>query len=444
MILLLACHSPDHESGMTHPMDDEEDPLTSPAEAEDLDAGDAFATELTAAPIEVFHGGEAATPRYAYNGQVPGPTIRTQVGQPVTITFTNALDDATTIHWHGMEVPEAMDGAGWADGGVAAGDSFTYTFTPEHAGTFWYHPHLDVAAQVDGGLYGTFIVEDPDEPAADRELVLVFDVPGEHEDEEGEEEGGHSHHSLPDPDTVMWTVNGEMDPVVVAEAGERIRVRMVNASNTGYLDLTWPEMRWLAADQGRFGEVQAPESVRLVPGDRAEFEWDVGEGFEVSTLPVVAAGGSAWGATRRLFTVEVEGTGTATPLTWEEAATTPVTDPGHTDLVYVFQGGDGWFINGETWPDVTPMTAPLDADTVIEVRNLSTTNHPFHLHGNRFEVLSVDGVPPAFRQLEDTVDVGIRSTVRLLLHPSNPGDWLLHCHLLGHEADGMMTILTVE
>jgi FtsP/CotA-like multicopper oxidase with cupredoxin domain len=443
VILLVACNTPDPDTGTMPPMDMEET-LESPSEAEDLDPGDAFQAAITAGYVESLHGG-TTEPRYAYDGQVPGPTFRVPLGQPVTIAFTNALDDATTIHWHGMEVPEAMDGAGWVDGGVASGETFTYSFTPTHAGTFWYHPHLDVASQVDGGLYGTFIVEDPDEPVADRELVLVFDVPGEHEDEEGDTgETHHSHHDLPDPDTVVWTVNGHVAPTFHATAGERIRVRTVNASNTGYLDLTWPDMRLIAEDQGLLSAPEAPTSVRLVPGDRAEFEWDVSTSFDVQTLPVVAAGGSAWGATRTLMTVDVDRSGSPTPIAWPDAPEAPTADPGWTDLVYVFEGGDSWYINGETWPDVTPKTTPIGEDAVVEVRNLSTTNHPFHLHGNRFEVLSVDGVPPSARRYEDTVDVGIRSTVRLLLHPDNPGDWLLHCHLLGHEADGMMTILTVE
>ena len=236
-------------------------------------------------------------------------------------------------------------------------------------------------------------------------------------------------------------------PVLPATAGERIRVRALNASNTSYLALRWPDMRLLATDQGRLGAPETPDLVVLAPGDRAELEWGVAESFDVETLLWVAAGGEAIGDARRLLSVAVDTPGAApAPLVWPAGDTTPAADPPYTDLLYVFQGGGvgDWLINGEAWPNVTARTAALGADTIIEVRNLSSTNHPFHLHGQRFEVLSVNGVPVPARRVEDTVDVGIRETVRLLLRADNPGDWLLHCHLLGHEEGGMMTVLTVE
>jgi FtsP/CotA-like multicopper oxidase with cupredoxin domain len=423
--------------------------LTSPAEAVDGDAAPgAFATELRAVNA-AFLVGDRPVDGYAYNGQVPGPTLRVAVGDTVTVALANALDDATTVHWHGLRVPEAMDGAGWVDGGVAPGAAFSYTFTAADAGTFWYHPHLDVGAQVDGGLYGVFVVEDPGEPQVDRELVVVFDAWGEHDDGvPGLDDAADDHHALTDPARTVWTVNGLVGPRFVATGGERIRVRTLNASNTSYLALAWPGMRHIADDQGLFGAPESPETVVLAPGDRAEFEWDVGgSGFDVTTLPWVASGGEALGDPRTLFTVEVDAPAPApTPAAWPAGDTAPAADPARTDLVYTFQGGGegDWLINGEAWPDVTRQVAALGADTIVEVRNLSSTNHPFHLHGQRFEVLSVDGVPVPARRVEDTVDVGIRQRVRLLLRADNPGDWLLHCHLLGHEEGGMMTVLRVE
>ncbi|MES2643566.1 MAG: multicopper oxidase family protein [Myxococcota bacterium] len=423
--------------------------LTSPAEAVDGDpTSGAFLTELRAAPAVLSIDG-AAVDGYAYNTQVPGPTLRVAVGDTVTTLLQNDLGDPTTVHWHGMTVPEAMDGAGWVDGGVAAGTAFTYTFTATAPGTFWYHPHLDVGAQVDGGLYGVVVVEDPGAPAADRELVLVFDAWGEHDDGAPDLEGGtDDHHDLTDPARTRWTVNGLVAPRFVAAGGERIRVRTLNASNTAYLALAWPGLRQIGGDQGLWGAPEAPDMAVLAPGDRAEFEWDIGpDGFDVTTLPWVAAGGQALGDPRTLLTVEVDTPVPApTAIDWPAGDTSVSADPSHTDLVYVFQGGgDGdWLINGEAWPDVTTHVAGLGADAIIEVRNLSATNHPFHLHGQHFEVLSIDGVPLPARRVEDTVDIGIRQRVRLLLRAENPGDWLLHCHLLGHEEGGMMTVLRVE
>ena len=101
-------------------------------------------------------------------------------------------------------------------------------------------------------------------------------------------------------------------------------------------------------------------------------------------------------------------------------------------------------MNGETFPDVTMPSVDLGEEVVIEVRNVSPADHPFHLHGHAFEVLSVDGLPPPVRTVEDTVDVGVRSVVRLLLLADNPGVWMTHCHVLPHAEGGMMTMLEVR
>ncbi|MFO0745667.1 MAG: multicopper oxidase domain-containing protein [Myxococcota bacterium] len=100
-------------------------------------------------------------------------------------------------------------------------------------------------------------------------------------------------------------------------------------------------------------------------------------------------------------------------------------------------------INGETFPDVTIPEVALGADVTLEVRNLSPTHHPFHLHGMPFEVLSQNGVVPAHKTIEDTLDLGLRDVARLRVHADNPGDWMAHCHILPH-AHGMMTILRVS
>jgi FtsP/CotA-like multicopper oxidase with cupredoxin domain len=407
----------------------------------DLDPNEgAYQVELRPAATRLVVG-DTEVDAYAYNGQVPGPTLRVAVGDTVTAILQNDLAAATTVHWHGMRVPEAMDGAGWVDGGVAPGTAFTYAFVANSAGTFWYHPHLDVGAQVDGGLYGAIVVTDPSEPTVDQDVVIVLDAWGERDATTGDD------HALPDPDTLVWTVNGLVDPVLPARAGERVRARLINTSNQSYVALQAPDTRLLATDQGRLGAPEGVETLVLAPGDRAEVEWDISAGFDVLTAPWVAAGGAALGDPRRIFSVSVDEPGDApAPLDWPAGVTTPTPDPNRTDLVYVFQGGGegDWLINGESWPEVTRHTAALGADTVIEVRNLSSTNHPFHLHGQRFELLSVNGEAPPARRVEDTIDVGIRETVRLLLQADNPGDWLLHCHLLGHEEGGMMTVLRVE
>ncbi|MFZ5475288.1 MAG: multicopper oxidase family protein [Myxococcota bacterium] len=416
--------------------------LPQPADAEDLDPADGVVHfALEAAPFSYEVNGETVD-GYAYNGQVPGPTIRAEVGDTVVVDFTNMLADTTTVHWHGLSVPNAMDGITWLADPLLPGESFTYTFTVDRAGTFWYHPHVDVDRQVDLGLYGAIVVEDPAEPVADRELLVVWDAWAETGAVEDQD------HAAPDPADLVWTANGVVAPMLELAAGERVRVRMINAANTAYLDLRWPSMRQVASDQGLLAVLAEPSSVVLAPGDRAEFEWLVDEGFTVETGLYTASGGAAFGEARPLLDVAVPAPG-AVPegLAWPFSGESPSADAGQSDIVWVFSGGavgEEWLINGEAYPDITVQTLALGSEAVIEVRNLSATEHPFHLHGHAFEVLSVDDMAPAARTVEDTLNLGIRQRARLRLVADNPGDWMAHCHLLQHEEGGMMTVLRVE
>lgn len=444
MIALLACRQdpvprdgpvpPEGESGL-----DTAAPgrpaFVAPAEAEDLDpAAGVVRVALTAAPHAYTVGG-LAVDGWAYDAGVPGPTLRADVGDRLVVELTNALPDPTTIHWHGLSVPYAMDGVTWRADPVPPGGTFTYDFVLTRPGTFWYHPHFDADGQLDRGLYGMLIVEDPDEPATDREVLLVLD-------DWTESLGDDPHGLAPFPAT--WAVNGVVGPELVLRGGETVRVRILNASNTRYLDLRG--MRWIGGDQGLLPAPVEPADVLLAPGDRAELEWLVGaEGFTLRTEAYTLDGGVALGEAQELLTVAVQdGAPAPPPIAWPVDPTPPASDPGATDITWVFSGeGDAWLIDGEKYPDVTIETLALGQEAVIEVRNLSATEHPFHLHGHAFEVLSAGGVAPGWRRVEDTVNVRIREAVRLKLVADNPGDWMAHCHVLPHAHDGMMTVLRV-
>ncbi len=433
------------------PSEPERPQLSSPAEAEDLDPDpDVVHVSLTAAPMTYEIDGELVE-GWAYNGQIPGPTIRVRRGNTLIVDFHNDLDDDTTIHWHGLRVPFEMDGVTWMTDPVGPGQDFQYTFEIDQAGTYWYHPHVDSDRQVDLGLYGVLVAEDPAEPVADRELIVVLDAWAEHDehDDEDEDEDEDELHELHDHGDIAlnWTVNGLHDPVFPAAAGERIRVRTVNVSNTGYARLTWPQLRQIGSDQGLLAALAQADSTVLAPGDRADFEWLIGSSFEVLNLPFSLLGAPAVGDPVRLFDVAVESPGEPpTPLAWPFANATPTPDPGWSDIVYALHGDPHtgvWTINGEQFPDITIETLALGQWSIIELRNISQTAHPFHLHGQTFEILSIGGVPPEMRRFEDTIDVAPHTIVRIGLIPDNPGDWMAHCHILPH-AHGMMTVLRVE
>ncbi|MCC6622971.1 MAG: multicopper oxidase family protein [Deltaproteobacteria bacterium] len=442
--------------------------LASPADARDLDPDPRVVhVALRAAPARLTIAGHDVD-ALAWTGQVPGPTIRARVGDTLVVDVTNALERPTTLHWHGMRVPFAVDGVTWMQDPIALGATRTLTFEATQAGTFWYHPHFDSEREVDRGLYGAIVIEDARDDDLPTGPVLVFDTWGESADAGPESpDAAHVHGGIDDRQRA-WIVNGLDDPRLVARGGTWLRARLVNASNTGYLAIAGGSPVLIATDQGLGPAPSTPDTIVLAPGDRAEVLWPVGrEGFDVVTHrytlhggPLVAgpthpdphAGADPDAATAdpdlvRLFRVDVtsprDAPTTLPALAALPAPEAPTPDPGATDVVWVLQGSErGWLINGESFPDVTIPTVALGSDVVIEVRNLSPTHHPFHLHGMAFEVLSQDGRAPVSRTLEDTIDLPIASRVRLLLHADNPGEWMAHCHILPH-AHGMMTVLRV-
>ncbi|NCG21225.1 MAG: multicopper oxidase domain-containing protein [Rhodobacterales bacterium] len=412
-------------------------PFANPIEAIDQNPdAQIFETTLTAASHTHWVNGQTID-GYAYNGQTPGPTLRLTVGDTLRVHLDNQLTDPTTLHWHGLSVPWEMDGVTWMQAPVEPGETFLYEFVVERAGTFWYHPHFDSASQVDLGLYGVIVVEDPNDPTFDNELVAVFDSWGEQDAEQG-----HAH--APDPTARTWTVNSLVQPLWQPDAGTATRVRMLNVANAGYLSLL--DVEHIGGDQGLLSHIAGVSDVLLGPGDRADILLRHGaDALTLQSEPYAAAGGVAWGSTIALFDVRPQGALTAPPApTWATSGALPSADPGYADITWVLQGeGDDWRINGETFPNVTIPETRQGTPTVIELRNLSAAEHPFHLHGSAFEVLSIDGQAPSHLRMEDTINVPIRSTIRLLLSPERTGDWMSHCHILPHAEEGMMTVLRV-
>ena len=133
---------------------------------------------LRAAPASarLIPGSERETAVWAYGGEVPGPVLRFRQGERVRIHFTNDLPQPTTVHWHGLRVPNGMDGVpGISQAPVPPGGAFVYEFDLEDAGTYWYHPHFRSAEQQDRGLHGALVVEERDPPPVDRDLVWLLD-----------------------------------------------------------------------------------------------------------------------------------------------------------------------------------------------------------------------------------------------------------------------------
>jgi suppressor of ftsI len=437
---------------------------------------------------------------YSYNGQYPGPLIEVMRGSEIMVRFTNHLPDSTSIHWHGIRLENAFDGV---DG---VSDAFTYKLRFPDAGIYWYHPHIREDIQQALGLYGNILVREPGAkvPANREQFLMLQDLlvgdPGLIPF--GRESPTHA---LMGRFGNVFLVNGEPGYRLSVRRGDVVRFYLTNVSSTRTLNVSFPSarMKLVATDAGPFEREAWVESVVIAPAER--YVVDVrfakpgrvafvnkvigldhlfGRFFPiVDTLGVVSVSpervkpdfGTAFAALRRLpppfaavasyldrpadqtivLTLKTEGLpyiterlmqldsiyfapvewgGTMPMMNW--AATgrqvrwvlkDPATGRENMDIAWHFRRGE-----------------PAKIRLVNERRAFHGMQHPIHLHGQRFLVLAVNGVPNRDLAWKDTVLVPAGAVVDILLDTQNPGEWMLHCHIAEHLSAGMMMHFTVD
>jgi FtsP/CotA-like multicopper oxidase with cupredoxin domain len=401
-----------------------------------------------------------ATEVWAYNGTVPGPVLRYRQGERLRIEVENALDADTTVHWHGIRLPNAMDGVPHLTQPpiAAKGGRFTYEFDLPDAGTFWYHPHLGSPEQVGRGLYGALIVEERNPPPVDRDLVWVLSdwrldrqaaITGDFVSAMDASHAGRIGNTV--------TVNGAVVDSFAVRAGERIRLRLINASSARIHSLSFEghDARIIALD-GHPLAAHRDGSVVLGPGMRADL-----------LLDCAAAPGSTHRVVdgfyrQRAYELLKLQYGKEKPLRQAFAPVprlppNPVPVPGLSSAQrhrIVFGGGMMgslpaqsrqrglfWTVNGAAVPEHDNQHSPILAlrrgqSYVLELVNETAWHHPIHLHGHAFRV----GVAGPWA---DSVLLDPRSSAEIAFVADNPGDWMLHCHVLEHQATGMMAVVRV-
>ncbi len=190
---------------------------------------------MTAEPgrLKVFADQQQNTEIWGYNRSVAGPEIRLRLGETVRLLFENKISQPTSIHWHGLRIPFAMDGVGSiTQPGIQPGDSFYYDFTPPDAGLFWYHPHMNSEEQIARGMFGALIVEENEPPAVDREIIWsLYDWGLDADYQVPKKQAFHLWRGNADytPHTKI-TMNGKDTPDILISRGERIRLRIANTS----------------------------------------------------------------------------------------------------------------------------------------------------------------------------------------------------------------------
>lgn len=421
-----------------------------------------FETTIVAAvsQVEILPGILSSV--YTYNGTIPGPEIRVARGDRVILHFVNQLPEPTTIHYHGLRVPNAVDGVpGVTQPEVEPGETYTYEFVVPDAGTYWYHPHTRSAAQVGFGLYGAFIVTDPDEPAdIGDELTLVLS------DISLDEDG-----ALRDPDAsspLTWAfghegnvvlVNGKINPTLQARSGRRQRWRVLNAARTRYFQLAVTDHDFLrfAGDGGQLEHPVASETLVLTAAERAEVVFvprvPPDGRLQVMAIPYDRGFGTLVRDDEQMFQIVTDGRPAHVdqPLPALGRVVAPLDTSSASEIPLVLTQithGDGTIemgINGVPHWEAEPLQATLGETQIWTISTDMNFSHPFHLHGYFFQVLSMDGVPPAMREWKDTVDVRVGGETKIAVHfDERPGMWMFHCHILDHADLGMMNMIHVR
>jgi len=406
-----------------------------------------FTITMQSGATEFFEGVE--TPTWGVNGSYLGPTVRVSRGDRVSFEVINRLDEASTLHWHGMRLPAAMDGGPHQM--IEAGASWKPYWTIEQpAATTWYHPHLHekTALHVYRGVAGLFLIEDEESRKLPSEYG-VNDIPIVIQDKKFKSDGAFNENVTQAPFGILGNqilINGTHDPHWKV-ASNRIRFRLLNGSNTRVYKIGFSDNRTfelIANDAGLLPEPVSIDRLVVSPGERAEIvvEFEPGEETLLRSFPVKRDG-----ITHSDFDlvklIADRSLAPAPPLPRRLSAEPPI-DAQHRETVRTFDFTTKSEINGKAM-DMHRIdhVIPAGAREIWVIRNRGW-DHNFHIHDAVFTILDRNGSPPSAyeRGRKDTVFIPSGTTVKIAVDfgryadPDTP--YMYHCHLLYHEDSGMM------
>jgi FtsP/CotA-like multicopper oxidase with cupredoxin domain len=456
--------------------------------------------EMRAAPARKRIGDKTLR-LLAYNGSVPGPTLVVPQGSEVFVKLINEMELDTTVHWHGLRLENRFDGvprgehSGMQPPGRPGG-SFTYRLRFPDPGVFWYHPHIREDYTQEHGLYGNIVVV-PNDPAylapVNRELTLVID-------DILIARGKVAPFSQSGPNRIAMgrfgntmLVNGEAFYQLSAQRGEVVRIYVTNTANVRIFNLRIPgaRMKWLGSDNGRVEREAFVDQVMISPSERVVLDvlfeqegdfplehrtplktYPLGE-VNVSPLPVDNDFLRQFYTLRQSEELQQERAGIESDFVRHPDKTIALIGemPG-----MKHGGGHHGKLEEIEWEDTMAlhnrMTTPENMIWKIVERETGAANHdinwvfkvgervkiriinephsdhpmqhPFHFHGERFLVLSQNGVLNDNLAWKDTVLVRAGETVDILLDCTNPGLWMAHCHIAEHVEGGMMFNFLVD
>lgn len=477
----------------------------------DLKNGDTF--NLTASYVTKKING-VSQKMLAYNGSIPGPTIRVGQGSEVTINFKNNTDMPQLLHSHGVRMDNAFDGSQMVQEELKPGKTFAYKLKFPDAGVYWYHPHVQEVYGQGLGLYGAFIVTPSNSnyfPPVNKEVPLFLsDLPIE--DGSINLEKNRTSHTLMGHYGNVMLVNGETDYNLDAKSGEVIRFYVVNAANARPFNFAIKglKLKLVGADSGAYEKSTFVDSVVLGPSERAIvdvlvpkvgiYEFQNRTPNNIYSLGRISVGdGKTDTSYVKEFNTLQANQETVNSINQFRSSFDKAIDKRITFTLNMagnmmgMQGmghgnhmmGNGQMMGGSMmsaspdgieWNDTNQMmNAMTNTDSIkwkikdqdtgkenqdidwmfkkdqpVKIRIYNDPNsmhpmqHPMHFHGQRFLVTDRDGVRQTNLVWKDTVLVKSGETVDIVLDPSNPGEWMAHCHISEHLESGMMLMFKVN
>lgn len=418
-------------------------PLMEPQQGQDFD----YEVVAQQGSTEFFEGVQTAT--YGYNGDLLGPTLKLEQGERTEVKITNALDEPTTFHWHGLEVPGDIDGG--PHGEIQPGESRIITLEADQPeATLWYHPHVhgNTAQQVFKGLSGMLLIDEAGTDSGLPDEYGVDDIPLIFQDRLFDENQQLNYGRLMDNDGTLGDIsmiNGTLDPkLTVAKPVMRFRIlNGSNARNYTFRLSNGGDFTQVASDGGLLDEPVETDSLTLAASERAEIVIDFSE-FNGQDIAIV----NEEGVELLPFEVALDDSpadsmdmqAAGEPFLSEQEQEMPVTKK-----IELFGMMEMVTINGKKFDmDRIDLRQEQGVTEVWEVTNkpdmMGGMIHPFHIHGTQFKIISRDGKPPEAHEqgFKDTVLVEPDETVKLLVTFPEKGVFVYHCHILEHEDNGMM------
>lgn len=389
----------------------------------------------------------------AYNGQVPGPLLRLKENTPVTIEVANRSDFSEVVHWHGLHLPSAIDGAmeeGTAP--IPPGSTARYTFAPRPAGFRWYHTHTmamgDLSRAQYGGQHGFLLVEPRENPGRyDQEFFLAL-----------HDWNAHllaSDDGAMNPTYEVSTINGRTlgfgEPLRVRQ-GQTVVLHVLNSSatETHWVSFAGHLMRVIALDGNPVPTSREVPMLRLAPAERVSVVvamnnpgvWVFGEvrkHVQAAGMGIVVEYARAEGAPRWQQPTQLQ-------WSYEQfGAAVEAEPPAATTVPLVFDSkfrGHGameaWTINGKSFPEASVAPWRAGQRYILKLVNASADDHPLHLHRHRFELR---GAGKRLGVMKDVVLVDAHATREVELVADNPGPTLFQCHQQNHMDLGFMLLL---